>query len=79
MPGALGLSLLVLTVAVGLTQLAVRRPVEHLAGMVVAIGLAFTLLLAAPAAGVLLLVLAFWTRRLTTAPVVPDRLPSHWA
>jgi hypothetical protein len=47
--------------------------------MVVAIGLAFTLLLAAPAAGVLLLVLAFWTRRLTTAPVVPDRLPSHWA
>lgn len=81
MPGVLGLSLLVVACALGLTQLAVwGSRMEHLAGTVVVVGLALTLLVPAPPAALALLAACLGTGRLAgRAVVVPDRLPGHWA
>ena len=81
MPPVFGLTLLVLICAVGLTHLAVHRAgVEHrvAAGVVMAIG--FSLLVSAPAAGLLLIGACAVTHRVARGDAaVPDRLPNHWA
>ena len=72
--------MLVCVNAVGLTHLAVRRPVvEHTIAMSIVLALAAVLMVAAPFAAALLALSCMWTRRLATGVLaVPDRLPRTW-
>ncbi len=82
-----GLTLLVCVSAVGLVQLALRRPsIEHRVGSILVGIIGFSLLTTAPFVGVLMVTMAMWSRRFVGAKPglrmpsrMPDRVPSDWA
>lgn len=84
MGGVIGLTLLVCVSAVGLVHLALRRPpVEHRVGSMFVVLIAFSMILAAPFAAVLMMLCAAWTRRLVPTvqrvdTTAPDFVPPNW-
>ncbi len=84
MGGMLGLTLLVCGSAIGLVHLALRcPPVEHRLGSMVVTILAFSLLVRAPFAAVLMLLAVGWSYRFVPArqpafSPAPDFVPPHW-
>lgn len=79
MPDAVSFSILVCAAAIGLLHLAVHAPArEHAVASSMVAAVALPIALVRPEAAIMLLLLAYGTRRLRN-PAVPDRVPRDWA